>query len=180
MRAMGGTVRSLPLRSLQWRLIKDFRRTFSFLSVNITLSRPSCRLMWVLSVSFLAPPSDPFLAVLERELLILLFVSITWAYVFFMQSLRHKLMRFCSWVCLGIRFADMARTVHDPSAPLSEVITGKFLEPGVSTGVLWAFSKIDAVTAHRYLRGFPVSGKRGYAVHQNSTRTWSFQVCVRF
>lgn len=67
----------------------------------------------ILIVSFLAPPSDPFLAVLEREVLILLFVSITWA-----------------WVCLGIRFADMARTVHDPSAPLAEVITGKFLEPG--------------------------------------------------
>jgi hypothetical protein len=42
MRAMGGTVRSLPLRSLQWRLIKNFRRTFSFLSVNITSSRPGC------------------------------------------------------------------------------------------------------------------------------------------
>lgn len=91
-------------------------------------------------------------------------------------------MRFSSWVCLGIHFADMARTVHDPSAPLAEVITGKFLEPGVSTGGLWTLSNIDAVTltAHRYLRGFPVSGKRGYAVHQNSTRTGSFQVCVRF
>jgi hypothetical protein len=89
-------------------------------------------------------------------------------------------MRFCSWVCLGIRFADMARTVHDPSAPLAEVITGKFLEPGVSTGGLWKFSNIDAVTAHRYLRGFHVSGKRGFAVHQNSTRPGSFQICVRF
>ena len=98
--------------------------------------------MSVLSVSFLAPPSDPFLAVLERELLILLFVSIAWAYVFFIQSFRHRLMRFYSWVCLGIRFADMARTVHDPSAPLAEVITGKFLEPGVSTGVLWTFSML--------------------------------------
>lgn len=37
MRAMGGTVRSLPLRSLQWKLIKSFRRTFSFLSVNYYL-----------------------------------------------------------------------------------------------------------------------------------------------
>jgi hypothetical protein len=74
----------------------------------------------------------------------------------------------------------MARTVHDPSAPLAEVITGKFLEPGVSTGGLWKFSNIDAVTAHRYLRGFHVSGKRGFAVHQNSTRPGSFQICVRF
>lgn len=31
--------------------------------------------------SFLSPPSDPFMAVLERELIILTFVSLGWAYV---------------------------------------------------------------------------------------------------
>ena len=33
----------------------------------------------ILIGSFLSPPSDPFVAVLERELLIILFVCLAWA-----------------------------------------------------------------------------------------------------
>jgi hypothetical protein len=35
-------------------------------------------------VAFLSPPSDPFLMMLERELLIIFFVCLAWAYVCFL------------------------------------------------------------------------------------------------
>ncbi|EDQ99398.1 uncharacterized protein LACBIDRAFT_316563 [Laccaria bicolor S238N-H82] len=67
----------------------------------------------ILIASFLSPPTDPFRAVVEREVVIMIMISLTWSYV-----------------CVGIRFADMARTVHDPSATFVEAVSGKFIEAG--------------------------------------------------
>ncbi|KAJ6463830.1 hypothetical protein C8R47DRAFT_1156945 [Mycena vitilis] len=70
--------------------------------------------------SFMSPPSDPFMAVLEREFTILFFVATAWA-----------------WGCLGIKLADLARVNHSPNASFLDAITGQYLEvaPTVIVGV---------------------------------------------
>ncbi|KAF9237247.1 hypothetical protein BU15DRAFT_88826 [Melanogaster broomeanus] len=65
--------------------------------------------------SFLSPPSDPFIAVLERELIILIFVGLGWA-----------------WTCLGLRLADFARPTDVPNASLTSIISGQYIEAGPS------------------------------------------------
>ncbi|KAG5638781.1 hypothetical protein H0H81_010202 [Sphagnurus paluster] len=67
----------------------------------------------ILIASFLSPPSEPFLAVLEREVLIMFFASLSW-----------------SWCCLGITLADLARTYHNPSLSLLNVVHGDYIEAG--------------------------------------------------
>ncbi|KAJ3536349.1 hypothetical protein NMY22_g6068 [Coprinellus aureogranulatus] len=81
----------------------------------------------ILIGSFLSPPSDPFVAVLERELLIILFVCIAWA-----------------WSCLGLKFASMARRHIDYSATFMDVIDGKYIEaaPSVIAGVFIALGSM--------------------------------------
>lgn len=69
----------------------------------------------LLVASFLSPPSDPFMAVLERETMILLFVCFAWG-----------------WSCIGIAFANMARTQHVPTATLANILTGQYIEASVS------------------------------------------------
>ncbi|KAF7295393.1 hypothetical protein MIND_01078900 [Mycena indigotica] len=73
-----------------------------------------------LLVAFMSPPSDPFMAVLEREFMILLFVTATWA-----------------WSCLAIKFADMARVHRNPAASFADALTGQYIEaaPTVIIGV---------------------------------------------
>ncbi|KIK91214.1 hypothetical protein PAXRUDRAFT_150011 [Paxillus rubicundulus Ve08.2h10] len=63
--------------------------------------------------SFLSPPSDPFIAVLERELIILTFVALGWA-----------------WTCLGLRLADLARPTNVPNPSVTGIITGQYIEAG--------------------------------------------------
>ncbi|KAG5730014.1 hypothetical protein E4T56_gene20195 [Termitomyces sp. T112] len=74
----------------------------------------------ILIASVLSPPSDPFLSVLEREVLIMLFASLSWA-----------------WSCLGIKFADLARTNRNTNAGLADVVRGQYIEaaPAVIFGV---------------------------------------------
>jgi hypothetical protein len=64
--------------------------------------------------SFFSPPHDAFMAVLERESLITLFVAMGWA-----------------WCCLGIKFADMARGYHDPTVTLAQAVSGDYIEAAV-------------------------------------------------
>ncbi|KAF8123857.1 hypothetical protein EV363DRAFT_1587054 [Boletus edulis] len=66
----------------------------------------------IIIASFLSPPSDPFIAVLQRELGILVFATFGWA-----------------WSCLGIKLADLARSNKDPTAPLANIIAGQYIEP---------------------------------------------------
>ncbi|KAH8105047.1 hypothetical protein DFH11DRAFT_1864282 [Phellopilus nigrolimitatus] len=65
--------------------------------------------------TFLSPPSDPFVAVLEREIVVQLAVSGTYA-----------------WSCLGIKLANLARTEFNPAPELSDVIAGRYIETGPS------------------------------------------------
>ncbi|KAF8991841.1 hypothetical protein BDQ17DRAFT_1413587 [Cyathus striatus] len=73
----------------------------------------ACFLLLIASV--LSPPSDPFISVLERELLILLFVAIAWG-----------------WSCLGMKLADLARNFHDPNVTVRMAATGQYVEGGSS------------------------------------------------
>ncbi|KAJ7157023.1 hypothetical protein C8R43DRAFT_998138 [Mycena crocata] len=68
----------------------------------------------------MSPPSDPFMAVLEREFMILSFVTTSWA-----------------WSCLGIKLADLARVQRNPSVTLLDAVSGQYLEvaPTVIIGI---------------------------------------------
>ncbi|KAF4607640.1 hypothetical protein EYR38_001713 [Pleurotus pulmonarius] len=65
----------------------------------------------ILIASFLSPPSDPFMSVLEREAIILVFVLIGWG-----------------WASLGIKLADLARHTKDPAASLQDIFSGQYVE----------------------------------------------------
>ncbi|PFH45992.1 hypothetical protein AMATHDRAFT_70774 [Amanita thiersii Skay4041] len=78
-------------------------------------------------VSFVSPPFEPFLAVLERELLILLFSTLAWA-----------------WSCLGMRLADLARTNRNPNVTLQAAITGRYIE-AVPTVIMAVFIFLGTV-----------------------------------
>ncbi|TFK87224.1 hypothetical protein K466DRAFT_491227 [Polyporus arcularius HHB13444] len=65
----------------------------------------------ILISSFLDAPHDPFLAVLERELIFLTFVVTAWA-----------------WTCLGIFLANLARTNIDYNAPVAAIQSAQYIE----------------------------------------------------
>ncbi|KAI0716122.1 hypothetical protein C8T65DRAFT_738161 [Cerioporus squamosus] len=67
----------------------------------------------VLISSFLDAPHDPFLAVLEREIIFLTFVVTAWA-----------------WTCLGIFLANLARTNIDYNAPVEAIQSAQYIEAG--------------------------------------------------
>ncbi|KAF7338075.1 hypothetical protein MVEN_02032000 [Mycena venus] len=69
----------------------------------------------ILITSFMSPPNDSFMAVLEREFTILFFVTTAWA-----------------WSCLGIKLADLARVNRNPNATFLDAVSGQYLE--VATG----------------------------------------------
>lgn len=83
--------------------------------------------------SFLSPPSDPLVAVVERECIILLFAGLGWA-----------------WECLALKFADLARTVHVTNPTTASVVSGQYLEaaPSVILGVFFFFGS----TFYMYVR----------------------------
>ncbi|KAF9035517.1 hypothetical protein BJ165DRAFT_1533514 [Panaeolus papilionaceus] len=65
----------------------------------------------ILIASFFSPPSDPFLFVLEREFLILLFAATAWA-----------------WACLGIFVANLTRSNVVRGVTIVDVVDGKYIE----------------------------------------------------
>ncbi|KAK2462664.1 hypothetical protein APHAL10511_005397 [Amanita phalloides] len=72
--------------------------------------------------AIVSPPNEPFVSILERELVLLLFSSIGWA-----------------WSCMGIFFAHLART-NKTKATLAAVLTGQFLEAAPTTIIaVWIF-----------------------------------------
>ncbi|KAF9527658.1 hypothetical protein CPB83DRAFT_384639 [Crepidotus variabilis] len=77
----------------------------------------------VLIASFLSPPSDPFISILEREILILGHIGIGLA-----------------WASLGIFLASLTRSVHDHTVTIVQAATGEYMEtaPSVIMGV-WIF-----------------------------------------
>ncbi|KAG2357359.1 hypothetical protein BDR07DRAFT_1420585 [Suillus spraguei] len=78
--------------------------------------------------SFLSPPSDPFMVVLEREIILLIFVALGWG-----------------WVCLGLMFASLARTQTVPDASITTIIKGEYIEAG-PTIVMAVFLFIGSAT----------------------------------
>ncbi|KAF8431956.1 hypothetical protein L210DRAFT_3650787 [Boletus edulis BED1] len=66
----------------------------------------------IIIASFLSPPSEPFIVMLQRELGILTFAVSSWA-----------------WSCLGIKLADIVRSTKDPMASSAKIITGQYIEP---------------------------------------------------
>ncbi|KAL4063403.1 hypothetical protein V8B97DRAFT_1930456 [Scleroderma yunnanense] len=69
----------------------------------------------IIIASFFSPPCDPFVTVVEREFMILLFVGLGWA-----------------WLCLGLKLADLARTVHVSSVTIESIATGQYLQTAPS------------------------------------------------
>lgn len=69
----------------------------------------------IVIASFFSPPCDPFMAVVEREFIILLFVGLGSA-----------------WVCLGLKLADLSRSVHVSNVTIASVATGEYLETAPS------------------------------------------------
>ncbi|RPD56328.1 hypothetical protein L226DRAFT_538461 [Lentinus tigrinus ALCF2SS1-7] len=67
----------------------------------------------ILISAFLDAPHDPFLAVLERELIFITLVVTAWA-----------------WTCLGIFLANLARTNIDYNATATAIQSGQYLEAG--------------------------------------------------
>ncbi|KII83920.1 hypothetical protein PLICRDRAFT_179954 [Plicaturopsis crispa FD-325 SS-3] len=65
----------------------------------------------ILIASFLSPPSDPFVAVMERETLIISFNALAWA-----------------WSCLAMKLADLARTNRDTSVTYIDAISGDYIQ----------------------------------------------------
>ncbi|KAF5346488.1 hypothetical protein D9756_010113 [Leucocoprinus leucothites] len=65
----------------------------------------------ILIAAFLSPPNDPFVGVLEREFLILLFVAVAW-----------------SWVSLGVFLANLARTNTDRTVTFIQAVSGEYIQ----------------------------------------------------
>ncbi|KAI0070007.1 hypothetical protein K474DRAFT_1609486 [Panus rudis PR-1116 ss-1] len=65
----------------------------------------------ILIASFLDPPSEPFIAVLEREVILVFLVCVSWA-----------------WSTLGVFLANLARTQIDYNAPFANILSGQYVE----------------------------------------------------
>ncbi|KAJ2975240.1 hypothetical protein NUW54_g11765 [Trametes sanguinea] len=104
-----------PPTSLGQRSSLSYDASSSASSLQSSWSSPASTISWgsflILISSFLDAPSDPFLAVLERELIFITFVVLAWA-----------------WCCLGIFFAGLARTHTDYNAPLTAIQAGDFVQ----------------------------------------------------
>lgn len=91
-----------------------------WVSVLLMVIQPVLRTMGqagflIIIAAFLSPPSDPFIANLERELVLLLFVSMAYA-----------------WSCLGIKLASLARTNFVPNASIKSIFSGQYIEAAPS------------------------------------------------
>ncbi|KAH8111150.1 hypothetical protein DFH11DRAFT_644694 [Phellopilus nigrolimitatus] len=69
----------------------------------------------ILVAAFLSPSIDPFIAVFEREMAILLFVNASFA-----------------WTCIGLGLASLARKEFDTSATTNDIYSGRYLEARVA------------------------------------------------
>ncbi|KAI0344331.1 hypothetical protein BDW22DRAFT_1355705 [Trametopsis cervina] len=69
----------------------------------------------ILIAAVLMPPNNPFIAVLEQELTLMIFVAIAWA-----------------WSCLGLFLANLSRQTVNPTAPTAEILSGIFIEAAPS------------------------------------------------
>ncbi|KAI0318290.1 hypothetical protein OF83DRAFT_1057097 [Amylostereum chailletii] len=83
--------------------------------INPTLRAMGQAGFLILIAGFLSPPSDPLVANIERELIILFMVTLSWA-----------------WTCLAIKLASLARSEILTTPDLSEIFSGAYVEAGPS------------------------------------------------
>jgi hypothetical protein len=93
-----------------------------------------------MKASILSPPNDPFVATIEREILIVGLAATGWGYVFIMffflspystpilNSLRKR------WGCLGLFLANLTRVqkLSPAEAPQAAIFSGEYIEAAVS------------------------------------------------
>ncbi|KAI5118341.1 hypothetical protein M0805_009144 [Coniferiporia weirii] len=119
----------LPFPDLQW-IPKNFNKSrmgpvlrcavAAWISLLLVLIPRTQRVLGtssfiILIATFLSPPADPFIAVLEREIVLQLTVAGAYA-----------------WSCIGVRLANLARTEFNPKAELSDIIQGRYIEAAPS------------------------------------------------
>ncbi|KAF9028574.1 hypothetical protein BDZ89DRAFT_1066048 [Hymenopellis radicata] len=63
--------------------------------------------------AFLSPPADPFIGVVEREVIIIGIVALVWG-----------------WSCFGMFLANLARSNTDPTVTFVAAISGQYIEAG--------------------------------------------------
>ncbi|EIN13098.1 hypothetical protein PUNSTDRAFT_139763 [Punctularia strigosozonata HHB-11173 SS5] len=124
-----------------WSKLKPAIRSAlaAWLSLVLLLIRPVQQSMGqasfiILVASVLSPPSDQFMAVLEREFFILLFVTTSWA-----------------WSCLGIKLANLTRRHIVPNASSTSIFSGQYIEWRV-TVIMAIFMFIGSATM-LYIKG---------------------------
>ncbi|KAI0697464.1 hypothetical protein BC835DRAFT_1504792 [Cytidiella melzeri] len=88
----------------------------------------------ILIAAILMPPSAPFIAVLEQEILLMILVTISWA-----------------WSCLGLFLANLTRVNVVPAASLSDIRSGQYLETAPS--VIQSLFLFFGSTFFLYLKG---------------------------
>ncbi|KAH9924008.1 uncharacterized protein B0H18DRAFT_1120090 [Fomitopsis serialis] len=116
--------------NFSWPKIKPIVRSFvmAFISVVFMVLSPvedvtGQASFLFLVAAFLDPPADPFISVLERELLFALCVTVGWA-----------------WSCLGIFFAHLARHHTDYNITQTEALSGQYIEAGPTViSAIWVF-----------------------------------------
>ncbi|KAI0041545.1 hypothetical protein FA95DRAFT_1548599 [Auriscalpium vulgare] len=88
----------------------------------------------IMIVSMISPPTDPFAATTERELFIVLFATVAWA-----------------WSSLGIYLASLARSNTVPNARPADIFAGSYLEAGPT--VILAVFLFTGATFFLYIKG---------------------------
>jgi hypothetical protein len=109
----------------------------------------------------MSPPSDAFVANLERQLSIALLVTASWA-----------------WSCLGIFLANRIRHQVVTNAPVSDIFAGRYIELKVGYAPC-SEQCTDANAAIDYLWSLPFLWLRGYSLPEISPWSWAFPVCNR-
>ncbi len=85
------------------------------------------------SAAFISPPSDSIAATVERELIILAFVSIAFGYYHANHFIKETLNTRHRWNCLAMKIGSIARKAIVPSASTSDIYAGRYIEAVVST-----------------------------------------------
>ncbi|PAV21583.1 hypothetical protein PNOK_0154000 [Pyrrhoderma noxium] len=99
----------------------------------------------IIVAGMLSPPSEPFIAVLERELAILFFASISFA-----------------WSSLGIFLASLARSTTDLSANEIDIFMGKYIE--APSTIICAIFLFIGTSALLYIRARAGPGPYAIAI----------------
>ena len=99
MSIIGGQAHRLVSLCLWFLLV--YRQCSSSFLIGKFSSISTSHMVPIISVSFLSPPTNPFCAMVEHEVLIMTMICLTWLYVT-LFLLGILVVIFYSWVCIGI------------------------------------------------------------------------------